>query len=111
MQFRTFTWPNEPSTLKISYQRKITSEILENGHWFVNETASTGRIFEGEGVFYGDNCHTLLQQLGALLQDGISGILTLPEWGSYKALLTELSVTEEDKDNYLSYRYRFVEVP
>lgn len=111
MQFRTFIWPNEPETLKISFQRKVEMLPSADGLWSISSLGRMGRVFEGEGVFYGADAYTTFSSLAKLLYDGAAGTLTLPHWQEATALLTALEVCEEPCENYLKYRFTFLETP
>lgn len=111
MQFRTFTWPNDPETLSLSYRRAADMLPGENGLWTLENQAQLGRVVEGEGVFFGPDAYDSFRELSALMQSGISGSLTLPHWGQMQALMTQLSVTETAGNCYLKYRFTFLEPP
>lgn len=110
MQFRTFVWPNNPEKLKITFHQETEVEP-HNGQWTVNNIARMARVFSGEGVFYGPNAYTSFSALAQMFYAGVSGTLTLPNFSSANALLTDLSVTQEPAENFLRYTFSFLEMP
>ena len=90
MQFRNFTWPNEPSSLRVT-------------------SGTAARTVTGEGVFFGETAYESLRTLEALLAQGGAGALTLPHVGTLQAVLTELEGGQEPRENFVRYRFTFVE--
>ena len=50
-----------------------------------------------------------LRTLEALLAQGGAGALTLPHVGTLQAVLTELEGEQEPRENFVRYRFTFVE--
>lgn len=111
MQFRDYVWQNDPESLRIRFRREYQVEPRSDGLWSVTNIARMARTFEGEGVFYGETAYTQFSLLARMLYDGVAGTLVLPHWESARALLTELEILEEPRENYLHYRFAFVELP
>ena len=97
MQFRNFIWPNEPSSLRVTSRRRTA--LLEEA----------ARTVTGEGVFFGETAYESLRTLEALLAQGGAGALTLPHVGTLQAVLTELEGGQEPRENFVRYRFTFVE--
>lgn len=110
MQFRNFTWPNNPEKLQITFHRETEVEP-HNGLWTVNNIARMARTFTGEGVFYGPTAYIAFSALSALFYDNTPGILKLPNWSNANVLLTDLTVIEVPAENYLRYSFSFLEMP
>ena len=67
------------------------------------------RTVTGEGVFFGETAYESLRTLEALLAQGGAGALTLPHVGTLQAVLTELEGEQEPRENFVRYRFTFVE--
>ena len=111
LRLGNFTWPNDPESLTVSYEQRAKSEIPEGGSWTVTRLGCTGRIFTGEGVFYGENAYTQFLSLAACLTSGQAVFFQHPHWPQAKVLMTELGVTEESRNNFLRYRFKLMEIP
>ena len=90
MQFRNFTWPNEPSSLRVTSRRRTALLEEPGGGWTLQDLGTAARTVTGEGVFFGETAYESLRTLEALLAQGGAGALTLPHVGTLQAVLTEL---------------------
>lgn len=111
LKLGSFTWPNDPERLTVSYSRKLKSQIEENGLWSVENQGRFGRSFVGEGVFYGKEAYDTFSRLAQLLYDGNPLTFEHPMWDEATVLLTDLTVTEEWEDDLLHYRFEMTELP
>lgn len=110
MAFRSFTWPNNPEKLHITFHRKVEVEAAEDGLWTLANVARMAREFTGEGVFYGENASQTFSALARTFYDGVVGQLTLPHVQPAYALLTDLELIDEPMEGLLRYKFKFVEV-
>ena len=67
------------------------------------------RTITGSGVFYGDNAYTEYKKLQKLAEDMSAGNLEHPIFGIRYCYFTLLEVTQEPKENYVSYRFEFTQ--
>ena len=109
MQFRNFTWPNEPSSLRVTSRRRTTLLEEPGGGWTLQDLGAAARTVTGEGVFFGANAYDSLRSLETLLTQGGAGALTLPHVGTLQAVLTELVGEQEPRESFVRYRFTFVE--
>lgn len=110
LQLGDFQWPNDPEKLRVTYQRIAKSETA-GGTWTVTSEGHTGRVFTGEGIFYGENAYAEFLTLAGYLNTGTAAELVHPHWPRASVLVTDLTVTEESRNNFLRYEFRFVEMP
>lgn len=111
LQFDTFIFPTDPETLHITYRHEVEVEATNAGYWQVQNRAYRGRTVEGEGIFYGSNAYTDFRRLADYIRNFQARVLQHPEFGSFRAYLTKLESVEESGDDYLRYRFTFVESP
>lgn len=112
MQFGTFTFPNDPESLHVTYQREYQMSATTTGLWSVSSPSLMGCIVEGEGVFYGTNALSSFDSLLFYLKQGTAMTLSLPEWSStFKAILVKLELAEDSCENYVRYCFKFIEIP
>lgn len=109
MQFCNFTWPNEPSSLRVTSRRRTALLEEPGGGWTLQDLGTAARTVTGEGVFFGETAYESLRTLEALLAQGGAGALTLPHVGTLQAVLTELEGEQEPRENFVRYRFTFVE--
>lgn len=109
MQFRNFIWPNEPSSLRVTSRRRTALLEEPGGGWTLQDLGTSARTVTGEGVFFGETAYESLRTLEALLGQGGAGALTLPHVGTLQAVLTELEGEQEPRENFVRYRFTFVE--
>ena len=108
MQFRNFIWPNEPSSLRVTSRRRTALLEEPGGGWTLQDLGTAARTVT-EGVFFGETAYESLRTLEALLAQGGAGALTLPHVGTLQAVLTELEGGQEPRENFVRYRFTFVE--
>ena len=57
--------------------------------------------------FFGDDAFVQFKKLAKLFKETTPGNLEHPIWGIRYCYLTGLEMTQEPKDNYVSYRFTF----
>ena len=108
MQFRNFIWPQNPRTYRENYWRD--PEYVRDAAGKDNFTGLSGKrcVVTGEGVFFGENAYQNFRDLSAQMDDRTEGVLVHPLWGSRSVYFTRLEMTQEPRENYVSYRFTFV---
>ena len=108
LSYKTFVWPQNPHT----YQEKTAREPhfrTQEGITYFDGMGEMKRKITGSGVFSGENAYTEFKKLIALFEQGEAGNLEHPVWGIRFCYLTGLELTQEPKENYVSYRFTFRE--
>jgi hypothetical protein len=67
------------------------------------------RVITGSGVFYGANAYDEYKKLQKLAEEASPGNLEHPIFGIRYCYFTMLEVTQEPKENYVSYRFEFTQ--
>ena len=75
MQFRNFTWPTEPSSLRVTSRRRTALLEEPGGGWTLQDLGTAARTVTGEGVFFGETAYESLRTLEAHLAQGGAGAL------------------------------------
>ena len=65
------------------------------------------RIISGSGVFFGENAFEHFRSLAELFEEKDAGNLEHPVWGIRYCYFTGLELTQEPKDNCVSYKFEF----
>lgn len=111
MQFKDFVWPNNPTRFRASYRRRTAVLEHPGAMWQVQELGTQARTFSGEGIFFGENAYETFRRLAMLFYQGGAGVLSHPQWQDALVYLTELELEQEPRENFLRYRFVFVEAP
>ena len=109
MSFKTFIWPQNPHTYREEFLREPMYGKNE-----LEETVFLGmgpvkRTVTGEGAFFGNAAYESFRQLSALFAEESVGLLNHPLWGERTVWFTGLELTQEPKENWVSYRFTFRE--
>lgn len=111
IMYKTFLWPRNPEYYTVSYNR----ELVYNQETEAGQTAEMlgelRRTITGNGVFSGEGAWEDFQNLAALCEDAEAGWLVHPVWGRIFAFLVKLEMTQEPRENYISYSFQFLETP
>ena len=108
LKFRNYVWPQNPHTYRETCWKD--PEYFRNAEGQDLFTGLSGKkcIVTGEGVFFGENAYQNFRDLAAELDNETEGVLVHPLWGSRSVYFTRLEMTQEPRENYVSYRFTFV---
>lgn len=106
LSYKTFVWPQNPHTYKEEYIRTPNYVTVE-GETYYDGMSDMKQVITGKGVFFGDTAFTQFKKLALLFQDGQAGNLEHPVWGIRYCYFTGLELTQEPKNNYVSYTFEF----
>lgn len=106
LSFKTFVWPQNPTTYKEEYKR-TPHYYTQDGETYFKEMGDMQRFITGSGVFYGENAFTEFKKLIKLFEEAGAGNLEHPIWGIRYCYFTGLELTQEPRDNYVSYKFEF----
>ena len=108
LSYKTFVWPQNPHTY-----REVTTRTpvyyTQDGETYFRGMSGTKRIISGSGVFCGEDAYNQYKKLQKLSEDMNAGNLEHPIFGIRYCYLTLLAVTQEPKENYVSYRFEFTQ--
>lgn len=106
MSYKTFVWPNNPHTYREEYAREPQYSTVEGVASF-DGMGQMKRIISGSGVFFGENAYESFRDLAKLFEDEEPGNLEHPVWGIRYCYFTGLELTQEPREDYVSYRFAF----
>lgn len=107
MVFKTFVFPNNPHTYQEACSREGVYEKNDDGEEVFQELGPVKRVISGEGVFFGETAFDDFRSLAKLAEESTPGNLQHPVWGIRYCYLTELELTQEARENCVSYRFTF----
>ena len=108
LSYKTFVWPQNPTTYR-EVATRTPVYYTQDGETYYRGMSDLKRIISGTGVFYGEDAYTQYLALQKLLNDMSAGNLEHPIFGIRYCYLTLLEVTQEPKENYVSYRFEFTQ--
>lgn len=106
MSFKTFVWPQNPHTYKEEYIREPHFFTAE-GVTYYGGMGNMQRLITGSGTFFGETAYADFQKLVTLFEDGTAGNLEHPLWGIRYCYFTGLELTQEPRENCVSYTFQF----
>ena len=106
LSYKTYVWPRNPQVYKEEYIRE-PQYYVDDGVTLFDEMGQMKRIITGSGTFFGETAIEDFQLLAELFEDQEPGDLRHPLWGIRYCYFTGLEVTQEPKENYVSYRFEF----
>ncbi len=106
LSYKTFVWPHNPHTYKEEYIREPKFRT-ENGITSYDGMGAMQRIITGNGVFFGEDAFERFRALAELFESGEPGNLEHPIWGIRYCYFTGLELTQEPKENCVSYKFEF----
>lgn len=109
MQYRSFVWPNNPSTFEIEYRRTMHSYKLPFSGYVVQNLGLQNKIIRGTGEFIGPDAYDTFKRLAELFEENKGGRLIHPIWPEMYAHFAKLSLRQEPKEDYISYSFEFWE--
>lgn len=109
MQYKDYTWPHNPRTYTISFERKVALHKVPFGRYALQDLGLGRRVMKGEGEFFGPEAYAEFQKLASVFYDGGPGTLIHPLWQSAQAYLVELRLAQEPRKDYVAYAFTFWE--
>ena len=106
LSYKTFVWPHNPHTYKENYVRQ-PQYYTEDGITYFDSMGEMKCMITGSGVFFGENAFRQFQRLTELFEDPEPGNLEHDVWGIRYCYFTGLQLTQEPRDNYVSYSFEF----
>ena len=106
LSYKTFVWPQNPTTYKEEYKREPHYYTVDKVTYF-DKMGDMQRYITGTGVFYGEDAFTEFKKLIQLFEAGGAGNLEHPIWGIRYCYFTGLELLQEPQDNYISYKFEF----
>jgi prophage DNA circulation protein len=106
--YKTFVWPQNPHTYR-EVATRTPEYYTQDGEVYFEGMSALKRTITGSGVFYGADAYTQYLKLQKLAEEVNAGNLEHPIFGIRYCYLTMLEVTQEPKENYVSYRFEFTQ--
>ena len=108
LSYKTFIWPHNPHTYKETSRRE-PKYYTESGVTLFDSMGPMKRTITGSGVFFGEGAFQYYKELAKLFEENKPGDLRHPIWGIRYCYFTGLELTQEPKDDCVSYTFTFTE--
>ena len=108
LSFKTFVWPQNPTTYR-EVATRTPEYYTQDGETYYRGMSDLKRTISGSGVFYGEDAYEQYLKLQKLMTEISAGNLAHPIFGIRYCYFTLLEVTQEPKENYVSYRFEFTQ--
>ena len=109
LSFGTFVWPNDPEVYEEKITRGPTYSKDELGNTIFTGISPGKRTITGSGSFFGSDAYANFKALLAMVDLDEPATLNHPFWGSRQVYLTELASAMEPREDYVAYRFTFLE--
>lgn len=110
MRYKSFKWPNNPSQCKYNVTKSYAKhKYAELAGVEVEDMDSDAIVITGEGEFFGPNAYNTWKELLAVFNEHGAGEFYHPIYSDVKkALMTQLEMTVEPRQDYVAYTFEFV---
>ena len=109
MRYKSYTFPHNPRTYTIAFERLTAVHKFPWGRYGVLFWGGGRGGRGGVGLLAGAGAYDEFKRLASLFYQDGPGILVHPVWQTASAYFTELSLAEEPLPDYVRYRFAFVE--
>lgn len=109
MRYKSFVWPNNPHTCSLSLVRQVAEHKYPGGDYHLESLGVGRRRLSGEGEFYGKDAYRTMKQLLTVFEQEGAGQLLHPVIEINQAIFSELELLQEPREDYVSYRFVFLE--
>ena len=106
LSYKTFVWPQNPSTYQETMSRDPQYHTSDGVSYF-DRMGDLKRVITGSGCFTGEDAFEQFRTLAALMNSSTPGNLEHPIWGIRYCYFTGLELTQEPKENSVSYKFTF----
>ncbi len=109
LKFRMFTWPENPEEYKITASCVPIFSPGETGGIIFEGLGPMSRVISGRGVFHGEYAVQYFNALAVIMATRTKGDLVHPIWGTSEVYLTDLTMEQESRPEYIVYTFQFRE--
>lgn len=109
MKYKSYVWPNNPTTFSAEYTKGLRSYKFPFSGFCVQDMGKSARVFKGEGEFAGADAYDSFRRLAEVFSDGGSGWLEHPVWAPVKVYFSKLSLLQSPCEEYVKYSFEFIE--
>jgi len=109
MRYKDYTWPHNPRTYSIDYQRAMAVHKTPFGRYQLQDLGASHRVMEGEGEFAGEGAYAEFQKLASVFYHKGPGLLVHPLWQAANTYFVALRLEQAPRPDYVRYSFEFWE--
>lgn len=109
MRYKDFIWPNNPYTCAMTTVRNVAEHKFPGGGYQLEDLGVARRKLSGTGEFYGPGAYETMKRLMTVFAQSGAGQLVHPVLELDQAVFAELELIQEPRENYVLYRFVFLE--
>lgn len=109
MRYKDYTWPHNPATYSITYERQVAVHKVPFGRYYMQDLGMGCRVMRGQGEFAGKGAYDEFKKLATVFYGGGPGMLTHPVWQIANAYFTSLKLEQEPLPDFVRYSFEFRE--
>jgi len=109
MRFKNYTWPHNPRTYSIRFERVLKSRKIPFGRYQLQNLGLSHRVLTGEGEFCGPGAYEEFKKLATVFYEETPGLLVHPLWQTSQAYFVSLQVQQTPQPDYVRYSFAFWE--
>lgn len=109
MRFKGNIWQYNPQTIRLLSHKEIVENKIPYSDSILHNFGRIARIVKGEGCIYGDDCFARFDSMWKLYLKNTSGVLSVPEFVTMKAVFSSLEIVGEATDKLIGYTFTFIE--
>jgi FOG: LysM repeat len=109
MKYKNYTWPYNPRSYEITYERNLASHKVPFGTYILQNTGRSNRVMRGAGEFAGAGAYEEFKKLATVFYDDNPGPLIHPVWQASNVYFSKLGLGMEPREDYVSYYFEFWE--
>lgn len=110
MRFAGIKLSHNPKELTVKRSRTVSRHKLLSGRTETGAALYEGDTVSGSGELFGENCASDLRTLERIREKNTPAPLVVPYLGAIMAVLTELSVSACQRENYAAVSFSFMAV-
>jgi spore coat assembly protein SafA len=107
MRFKDYTWPYNPETYEITWERKLAVHKVPYGRYCLQDLGLGCRVMRGEGTFTGPGAYREFSALTRVFCQEGAGVLVHPVWEARRAYFVSLELKEQPLPDYVRYAFEF----
>ena len=107
MSFNGVAISHNPAALLVKRRKKVYSKYMISGREKSGAVLGEAEIITGSGKLCGDNWRSDLNILMKMCAENKAAPLSMPYFGAFTAVLTELTIAAEPKPDHVSVNFEF----
>lgn len=110
IRFGGVSLSHNPEKLTVKRKKNVAVDILLSGNIAKEKVFTEGDTIQGRGELFGEHCEEDYKLLARMCRKSTAAVLSVPRLGAFTAVLSQLSLAAEPKENYIAVEFVFTAV-